>query len=166
MDWTDKAFIVVLVVALAATLFLAAGRMRIEAKSRVVEIIVDAEDVRRVAAASGKTFPDLLSELHGAGASALGVREATLEELQRGGQVSLSAKEGAPVPEASTPAFAAELAGALTRQISGDGRDRRGRPGPVRTLAAAVAVGHTSAPPFRGRRRGKGRRAAGGGPPG
>ncbi|HUV64566.1 MAG TPA: hypothetical protein VMW24_11755, partial [Sedimentisphaerales bacterium] len=57
MDRSDKLFVLVVIVAVAAALFLAFGRARIEQANRTVEIVIDGDDARLVAAASGKTLP-------------------------------------------------------------------------------------------------------------
>lgn len=88
MDRSDRVFIALLVIGLAAATFLAVGRMHIEATSRVVDIIVDADDAERVAAASGLDLRTYLEKLRSAGASAAGVQEETLEELCHDGSVT------------------------------------------------------------------------------
>jgi len=87
VDRSDKVFLVLVAAALAAAVVLAAGRARVEQGNRTVDIIIDADDARQVAAAAGVALPELLLELRAAGASALAVREVTLGELVAGGRV-------------------------------------------------------------------------------
>ncbi len=115
MDRTDKAFLLVLALACAAALFLAVGRMRIERANRTVEIIVDADDVRRVASAAGITPEVLLRQLKGAGATALGVRELTLKEMLESGLVTLA--PGGRRLVTADPLAAKRLASALTTKL-------------------------------------------------
>lgn len=86
MDRSDKLFVLVVIVALAAALFLAFGRARIEGANRRVEIVIDGDDARLVAAASGKTLPAFLAELGAAGAGSLAVRERTVGDLVEDGR--------------------------------------------------------------------------------
>jgi len=87
MDRSDKFFVLVVIVAVAAALFLALGRVRIEQANRTVEIVIDGDDARLVAAASGKTLPVFLAELGAAGAGSLAVREKTVGDLVDDGRV-------------------------------------------------------------------------------
>ena len=87
VDHTDRALMLLIVVALAAATFLAIGRVGIEQSNRTVELIVDADDARQLATAVGVSFPTLLADLKMAGATAVAVREMTLEELVQVGRV-------------------------------------------------------------------------------
>jgi hypothetical protein len=87
MDRSDRVLIFLVIVAVAASVYLATGRWRIEQANRTVEIIVDADDVRLVAAASGKPMGELLPQLRQAGSGALAVREMTIEDLATSGRV-------------------------------------------------------------------------------
>ncbi|MFB3882550.1 MAG: DUF5693 family protein [Armatimonadota bacterium] len=89
MDRSDRLLIFLLVVGVAASAYLAAGRWRIEQANRTVEVIVDADDARLVAAASGKPMGELLAELRQSGAGALAVREMTVGDLAGSGRVML-----------------------------------------------------------------------------
>ena len=112
-----------LLVALAAAIFLAVGRARIERTNRAVEIIVDADDVRQLATAAGLPISRVLSQLRGAGASALAVREVTVEELiARGDLLPVAVPGGTslvcPDPELLTP-IAAGIQAKLPRALVG-----------------------------------------------
>jgi len=90
LDRSDRIFVILLVLAFAAAIYLAVGRMQIERSNKIVEIIVDADDVRWVAAALGESSCELLQELSEAGVTALAVREMNLKELIACGQVIVS----------------------------------------------------------------------------
>ncbi len=94
MDRTDKVFVILIVLALAAAVFLAIGRARIEAANRTVEIIIDVDDACLVASASGKTLPEFLLHLQDAGASALAVREWTVGDLAAEGRLMAMSLRG------------------------------------------------------------------------
>ena len=94
MDRSDKVFALLVVVGLAAALFLAIGRARIEKSNRTVEIIVDADDVRQLSMAAGLPTNEVLNELRAAGATALAVREVTIGELVSLGAVLPVAMQG------------------------------------------------------------------------
>ena len=87
MDRSDRVLIFLVIVAVAASSYLATGRWRIEQANRTVEIIVDADDVRLVAATSGNPIGELLRQLREAGVGALAVREMTIEDLAASGRV-------------------------------------------------------------------------------
>jgi len=87
MDRSDRVLIFLVIVAVAAAIYLAIGRARIEQANRIVEVVVDADDARLVAAASGKSMGELLGEFREAGAGALAVREMTVEDLATSGRV-------------------------------------------------------------------------------
>jgi hypothetical protein len=87
MDRSDRVLIFLVIVAVAAAIYLAAGRATIERANRTVEVVLDADDTRLVAAASGKSMGELLREFRGAGAGALAVREMTMEDLATSGRV-------------------------------------------------------------------------------
>jgi hypothetical protein len=89
MDRSDRVLIFFVAVAVAASVYLAAGRWRIEQANRTVEVIVDADDARLVAAASGKPMGELLRELREAGVGALAVREMTVGDLAEAGRVMI-----------------------------------------------------------------------------
>jgi len=96
VDRSDKLFLALLLVAVAASVYLAMGRARIEAGNRTVEMIVDADEVRQVAAAAGVSPGDVLIALRKAGATALAVRELKVEELVALGKVMpIASPEGA-----------------------------------------------------------------------
>lgn len=94
MDRSDKILVFIIIVALAAAIFLALGRARIERANRTVEVIVDADDVRQVAAASGRPMSEYLVELRKAGAGALAVHEMTFGDLQDTGRIMMMAMGG------------------------------------------------------------------------
>ncbi len=94
MDRTDKILILLVVLALAAAVFLAMGRARIEGTNRTVEIIIDVDDACLVASASGKTLPEFLVGLRDAGASALAVRERTVGDLVAEGRIMAMSLRG------------------------------------------------------------------------
>jgi hypothetical protein len=87
MDRTDKFFILLVVIGVAAAVFLAAGRARIERANRTVEIVIDADDARLVATSAGTTLPLFLAELRQAGAGAVAVRELTVGDLADQGRL-------------------------------------------------------------------------------
>lgn len=126
LDRSDRVFIVLLLIALAAAVYLAVGRMQIERGNRIVEIIVDADDVRRVAAASGTSAPDLLAELRGAGATALGVREMKLEEMVEAGWLLTVPDTRGAALVASDGETAARLAAAIKAKFPASGAQARG----------------------------------------
>jgi hypothetical protein len=117
VDRSSRAFVIVLFVALAAAAYLAYGRMAIERRNHVVEVIVDADDARRVAAGAGVTVPALLAELRQAGATALGVREAELREALAAGSVTLQPMNSGLWLTAADAASAAHLAAALRGKL-------------------------------------------------
>jgi hypothetical protein len=90
VDRSDWSFVALIVVALIAATVIAAGRVHIEGTSPAVEMIVDADDARQVAAAAGLALPDLLTRLRQAGATALAVREMTVEEMAQGGRLRVA----------------------------------------------------------------------------
>ncbi len=87
MDRSDRVLILLVLLAVAAAVYLAVGRAGIEQGNRLVEVIVDADDVRLVAAASGKPMREVLAQLRQAGAGALAVREMTVQDLADSGRV-------------------------------------------------------------------------------
>ncbi len=94
MDRSDKVFVLIVIVALAAAIFLALGRARIEKANRTVEVIVDADDVRQVATAAGRPISDYLVDLRKAGAGALAVREMTIDDLRDTGRIMVMTMGG------------------------------------------------------------------------
>ncbi|HUU55359.1 MAG TPA: DUF5693 family protein [Armatimonadota bacterium] len=94
MDRSDKVFVLIVIAAVAAALFLALGRARIERANRTVEIVIDGDDARLVAAASGTTLPVFLADLRGAGACSLAVREKTIGDLVEDGRLLAVSLEG------------------------------------------------------------------------
>ncbi|MBN1460211.1 MAG: hypothetical protein JXA57_11795 [Armatimonadetes bacterium] len=91
MDLTDRLLLVLVVLALAAAVFLASGRARIETGNPTVEIVLDADDARLVARASGVSLPVLLDRLREAGATSVAVREITVGELTEQGRIAMMA---------------------------------------------------------------------------
>jgi hypothetical protein len=87
---SDCIFVAFIVVALIAATVIAVGRVHIEGSSPAVEMIVDADDARQVAAAAGLSLPELLTRLRQAGATALAVREMTVEELAQAGRLRVA----------------------------------------------------------------------------
>ena len=122
MDRSDRAFVILLIVALAAAIYLAVGRMQIERGNKIVEIIVDADDARHVAAASGLSVPELLKELREAGATALGVREMNLKEMIAAGHIIISRYQSEPVlssPNGLSATVPMSLIGTLRAKFPG-----------------------------------------------
>lgn len=66
----------------------AARRYRVEMRNRVVEIAVDFQEVREIAAASRVEVPEVLARLRDAGADSVLLAEDTLETLAEQGAVS------------------------------------------------------------------------------
>jgi hypothetical protein len=119
VDRSDKVFVLLLLVGLAAAIMLAVGRAGVEARSPTVEIIVDADDVRQLTAAAGVRYEELLTQLRQAGAGALAVREVTLGGLVESGRVltrGLPAQTAIYTPE---PGVASALAAALRARLPG-----------------------------------------------
>jgi hypothetical protein len=87
MDRTDKVFVFLVLIGVAAAVFLAVGRARIERANHTVEIVIDADDARRVATSAGTTLPLFLAELRQAGAGAVAVRELTVGDLADQGRL-------------------------------------------------------------------------------
>ncbi len=117
MDRSDKLFAVLVLVALAAAVFLAMGRARVEQANGTVEIVIDDDDARLVAAASGRSLPEFLAELRAAGAGSLAVRERTVGDLVEdgrlmavslGGETNLITPDG-PLAAVLAPSLAARL---------------------------------------------------------
>lgn len=132
MDRSDWLFLFLIVTGLAAATVLATGRARIERSNRAVELIVDADDVRELSLATGVSVPDLLVQLRRSGATALGVQELTLEELQQLGYLhTLPNKAGGTTfLIAGDEKLASSLATALrfklpgtTVKMAGNGKD-------------------------------------------
>jgi hypothetical protein len=122
LDRSDRVFIFLLLVALAAACYLSVGRMQIERSNKIVEIIVDADDARRVAAASGLSVLELLAGLREAGATALGVREMDLKEMIAAGHIIISRYQSEPVlisPDGISGAVPMSLIGALRAKFPG-----------------------------------------------
>ncbi len=119
MDYTDRVLALLIVVALAAAVVLAAGRIQIEQTNRTVELIIDADDARQVATAAGLSLPALLVELKAAGATALAVREMTLEELVQAGRlVAMGTPQGTVIATSDAQASTAlSLAAALHARL-------------------------------------------------
>jgi hypothetical protein len=111
MSNSSKLLTLILLAAVAAAVFLAAGRMRIEARNHIVEVVVDADDVRRVAA--GQSGTGVLAQFRRVGATAVGVREMTIDELLRAGVVAVGHFPGGVSLEAPDPGYAAALAEAI-----------------------------------------------------
>jgi len=119
MDHTDRVLALLIIVALAAAVVLAAGRISIEQANRTVELVIDADDARQVATAAGLSLPDLLAQLRAAGATALGVREMTLQELvQTGRLVAMGTPQGTVLATSDGQASSAlALASALHARL-------------------------------------------------
>ncbi len=94
MDRSDRVLTLFVIVAVAAAIYLAVGRAQIEQANHTVEVIVDANDARLVAAASGKPMDELLDDLRGAGVGALAVREMTIEDLATSGRLMAMSTAG------------------------------------------------------------------------
>lgn len=119
MDQTDWALALLILVALAAAVALGADRVGMERANRTVELIVDADDVHQLAVASGESFPKTLAALKAAGATALAVKEATLQELVASGRlIALSTPEGTVLgtPDADAASVVA-LASAIQQEL-------------------------------------------------
>jgi hypothetical protein len=133
MDRSDRVLVFLVVVAVAASAYLAAGRWRIEQGNRTVEIVVDADDARLVAASSGKSMGELVRELREAGAGALAVREMTVGDLAASGRImAMSTAE-----ETSLITPDGRLAGLVARSLAArlpQATIRIGSPPPVVTV--------------------------------
>jgi hypothetical protein len=117
MDRSDKAFVLLVVLGVAAAVFLGIGRARIENANRMVEIVIDGDDARLVATSAGKTLPELLVGLRQAGAGALAVRELTVGDLVAQGRImamALGDETSLITPEGS---LAAHLAPRLALRL-------------------------------------------------
>jgi len=66
----------------------AARRYRVEMRNRAVEIAVDFQEVREIAAASGKAVPEVLARLRDAGADSVLLAEDTFATLAEQGAIS------------------------------------------------------------------------------
>ena len=90
----DKLLLLLILIGSAAAVGLAFGRGEIEGRNRAVEIVIDGDDARRVAAAAGVPVEHLLAALREAGATALGVREQTVGDLVAEGRLEVRAVPG------------------------------------------------------------------------
>ncbi len=117
MDRASKASVILLLAALVAAGALAWDRARIERANRTVEIIVDADDVRQLAAAAGTTPAALLGRLRKAGATALAVHEVTLGELLESGRLLAAAAPGQTRLLVPDPELAVVLPPALSARL-------------------------------------------------
>ena len=66
-----------LIIGLAASAFICAQRYRVESRNRAVEIVLDYDEVRQMAAATGKSPVDIMKHLKEAGATSVAVTEMT-----------------------------------------------------------------------------------------
>jgi len=117
VDRSDKVFVLLVIVALAAAVWLAVGRVRVEQSNRTVEIILDADDVRQVAAAAGLSTTALLGQLREAGASALAVREVTLGQLAQSGRIEMGPAQGGTEVVTLDPELGGRLEEALRARL-------------------------------------------------
>ena len=135
MDRSDKIFALIVMAALAAAIFLAMGRARIEDANRVVEIIIDADDARSVAATAGKPLPELLGQFRKAGVGALAVREMTLGDLKDSGRImamSMAGETSIITPDGGLAALMAPSLASRLPQLD----MRLSSPPPVITISA------------------------------
>jgi hypothetical protein len=117
VDRSDRLFLLLVLIGLAAALFLAVGRARVERSNRIVEMVVDADDVRQLAMAAGLPTSAVLEQLRRAGATALAVRELTIGELVDLGSVMPMALPGGTTLVSPDPELLSVLAGAIHAKL-------------------------------------------------
>jgi len=117
VDRSDKLFALLIALGLAAAIFLAVGRARIERSNRTVEIIVDADDVRQLSMAADISVAEALAELRTAGATAVAVREVTVGELVALGNVLPLSLPGATSLVSPDPDILSALAVAIHAKL-------------------------------------------------
>ena len=82
--------VALLVVGLAASAFVGVQRARVESGDRAVELVVDYDEVRQLAAAAGTSPVDVLKRLKGAGATSVAVTELTWKDAVDRGEIVAS----------------------------------------------------------------------------
>jgi hypothetical protein len=122
---------VVMVLAVAAAIYAAALRWRVEMPNRSAALILDWKEVQALAAAQGEPMPQVLERLRDAGATAVAFSEDHLSDLVASGQVtvqpvSAAGLEQAPGAEtivlaACDQATAERLRAYLTAKLPADG---------------------------------------------
>lgn len=97
-----------LIAGLAASLFVAAQRVRTESANRAVEIVVDWGEAQDIAAATGRSPVQVLNSLKSAGASSVAVTEMTFKD---------AVDEGLIVPASASRTYSVDpsLAGSLRK---------------------------------------------------
>ena len=80
---------IIIVLAVAAAIYAAALRWRVEMPNRTAALILDWGEVQGLAAAQGVPIPDVLQRLRGAGATAIAFSEDRLPDLVAAGQVTV-----------------------------------------------------------------------------
>ena len=72
--------VALLIIGVAASCFVAMQRVRVESRNRAVDIVVDYDEIRNLAAATGKTPVEVLREFKKAGATSVAVTEWTFKD--------------------------------------------------------------------------------------
>ena len=117
MDRSDKLFFALVAIALIAAIPLAVQRIRTESANRVVDIIVDADDARQVAAAAGRSLVDVFADLARAGATSVAVREITVGGLADSHQVFVRSASAETELLAPNAAFADAISASLRARL-------------------------------------------------
>jgi len=117
VDRLGKFLLLLLAVGLAAALALAVVRAAVEAGNRTVEIVVDGDDARRLAAAAGLSPVEALERLKAAGATSVAVREVTLERLAASQRLLIRSTPEQTELAAATPELASLLRTAINAKL-------------------------------------------------
>ena len=79
--------IVILIVGLLASLFVAAQRVKVESRNKAVELVVDYAEIAQIVAATGRSEMDVLRSLKQNGVTGVAVTEQTIRDLVESGAV-------------------------------------------------------------------------------
>ena len=76
-----------MVVALAASIYVAAQRVRVESRNKAVELVVDYAEIAQITAATGQSPIDVLRALKQSGVTSVAVSERTVRDLMDTGEI-------------------------------------------------------------------------------
>lgn len=111
----NKLLVVMLVIGVIGSIWILAGRHKVEMSNRRVEISVDYIEVAEIAGAAGISVSDALVKLKESGASSVAVQEITFADLAATGAISIEPSNGGTLIKVVTT----DLAKELTKSIPG-----------------------------------------------
>lgn len=87
----NKGLLILIIVGLLASLWVAVGRVKVERANRTVDIVIDGNDLRDLGAAWGAPLAQALQRFRKAGASSIAVGEDTFGAMSQSGKILVAA---------------------------------------------------------------------------